>query len=166
MLAALLEMNHGHIANMIKGYALAIGVVYAIYVVATWWTRKTTADRIDRQTRATQAFARYLERAIEHPDLARPQAGDAAKTGQRASYPWFVGYLLASAEEILLLDPTQQWRETLSRHLAPHRGYLASAAFRDGAYRDLSPALKGLVDALPPGEAAVEPAAGLRAVAR
>lgn len=144
MLAIQLGPEVGHWANVVKGYALAIGVAFGMYLAARWWIYKVNQDLADRAARARQAYAAFLQRAMEQPELARPAGVDGAKA--RAQYPWFVGLLLTTAEQILLLDPAPHWRETIRRQLVPHRDYLATAAFRDGPGRALSAGLAGLVD--------------------
>lgn len=134
------------LANMVKGYALAIGVAFAIWIVLRWWRRSQEAARVNRAAQAKRVYANYLLQAMQHPELARPGPEDAAKSRTRAQYQWFVGYLLTTAEEILLVDANATWRETIVRQLAPHREFLGQPAFRDGPYRSLSADLKGLVD--------------------
>jgi hypothetical protein len=133
-------------SNMVKGFALALGVLVAVVVALAWWRRSAAASQIAAQAQAQRVYANYLLQAMQHPDLARPRPEELGKPRVKAQYHWFVGYLLSTAEEILLVDATPTWRETIVRQLAPHRAYLCQPAFRDGPYRNLSSELKGLVD--------------------
>ena len=144
------DLNHG--ANIVKGYALAIGVAFAMWIVWTWWRRKLKADLLEQQVRAKQAFARFTHQMMQQPELAVPVAADGGP--QRARYQKYMELLLTTTDEILLLDPSPDWRAMLGRQLAPHAEFLASPAFRDGLQGVLSPEARMLVDkALAPGSA-------------
>jgi len=142
----LTDMTLYQFANMVKGFAIAVGVAAAIVMAAKWWQRSQRAARVTREAHAKRVYATYLLQAMQHPELARPSGEEAAKSRARTQYQWFLGFLLTTAEEILLVDPSDTWRETIARQLAAHREFLASAAFREGPYRGLSSELKGLVD--------------------
>lgn len=140
------DMTLYQFANMVKGFAIAVGVAAAIAVTIMWWQRSQRAARVAREAQAKRVYANYLLQAMQHPELARPTGDEGAKARQRVQYQWFVGYLMTTAEEILLVDPSDAWRETIARQLSAHRDFLASAPFREGPYRALSTELKGLVD--------------------
>lgn len=130
-------------ANMIKGYALAIGVAVAIGFVWSWWVHRQREHAEERGARSRAAFQRHLHQALLHPELAEPVLGGPA---EMVRYKLFVANLLAIADEILILSPTEAWRETLMRQLVPHRSLLVSREFRDGTYRDCTPEVRALVD--------------------
>ena len=144
MLLSSFDLNHG--ANIVKGYALAFGVVFAVAIVWAWWRRKLKADRLEAQVRAKQAFVRFTHQVMSVPELAVPVAVDGGAA--RARYQKYMELLVTTADEILLLDPSPQWRAALGRQLAPHVEYLASAGFRDGLYGILSGDARALVDQL------------------
>lgn len=131
------------LANMLKGYALAIGVAVAIGFVWAWWVNRQREHAEERGARARGAFSRHLQLALQHPELAEPVLGGPA---EMVRYKLFVADLLAVADEILILDPQPAWRETLMRQLFAHRSYLASREFQDGTYRDCTPEVRHLVD--------------------
>ena len=133
-----------HMANIVKGYALAIGVVFAMWIVWTWWRRKLAVDRLEGQVRAKQAFARFTNQMMAMPELAAPVPADAG--APRARYQKYMELLVTTADEILLLDPSPQWRAALGRQLAPHVESLARPGFRDGVYGILSEDARALVD--------------------
>lgn len=137
-----------HIANIVKGYAIAIGVAFAIWFVWQWWRSRQTEMKIERAVRAKSAWARHLALAQQHPELAEPAGGTLAGSLEAARYRAFVGGLLATADEILMLDPSDAWRGALARHLASHRSYLASADFRERGFGDCSEAVRALLDGL------------------
>lgn len=135
-----------HIANTIKGYAIAIGVAFGIVVVWMWFKHAREAARVARETRAKEVYSQYLALAMAHPLLAQPGALGGANALQKAQYEWFVGYFLNAAEQILLVDPTPAWRAVLRQHLQLHQELLATEAFKSGIYRTLSDELRGLID--------------------
>ncbi len=132
-------------ANMLKGYALAIGVAVAIGFVWAWWVHRQREQAEERGAKSRAAFGRHLHLALLHPELAEPVLGGPA---EMVRYKLFVANLLAIADEILILAPTAAWRETLMRQLAPHRSLLVSREFRDGTYRDCTPEVRALIDRL------------------
>ena len=107
----MLDLTFYQWANVIKGYALAIGVAFAITMIMFWWQRSQRAQRANREAQAKRVYATYLLQAMQNPELARPAPADSSKGRQRAQYQWFVGYLLTICEEILLIDPTPAWRD-------------------------------------------------------
>jgi hypothetical protein len=134
-----------HVANIVKGYAIAIGVVFAIWIVWQWWAARNRELVVDRAARAKGVWARHLALALQHPELAEPMLGSLASAAEAARYRTFVASLLAAADEILGLEPTDAWRMTLARHFAAHRSYLSSAEFRDAGLADCSDAVRALV---------------------
>jgi hypothetical protein len=139
LLVSSFELNQA--ANTVKGYALAVGIVFGIWVVWMWWRHKLAVDRVERQIRAKQAFARFVQQVLCSPELALAVGG--MPCGQA---PKYMQLLLTTIDEILLLDPTPEWRATLRRQLDPHADYLANTAFLDGVYGTLSSESKALVD--------------------
>jgi hypothetical protein len=155
-------------AMVLGAAALVVGVGAGTMVLLRWWRRSSAEIAVDRAARAKSVYARYLLQAMEHPGLARPAPAEAPRVRlQSQQYQWFVGYLLTTAEEILLLDPTPTWREALSRQLGPHRDLLAASGFRLGPYRNLSAEVRGLVDDIVAhGAEAVTSAANVRPLRR
>jgi hypothetical protein len=137
-------------ANMLKGYALALGVAVAIGFVWAWWVHRQREHAEERSARSRAAFQRHLHQALLHPELAEPVLGGPA---EMVRYKLFVANLLAIADEILILSPTAAWRETLMRQLVPHRSLLVSREFRDSTYRDCTPEVRALIDRLAEGSA-------------
>ena len=143
LLAMMTPGSIGNIANIVKGYALAIGVAFGMWIVWMWWQHARQVARMVHEAQAKAIYGRYLELAVQHPELAQPPS---VTPDGRARYEWFVGYLLNVADQILLIDPSPAWNATLASNLALHKDALNLPAFRDGPYRQLSPALKALVD--------------------
>lgn len=135
----------GNIANIVKGYALAIGVVFAMWIVWQWWRMRRNEMAADRQARAKGVWARHLALALQHPELAEPALASLSSPTEVARYRTFVAGLLTAADEILALDPTEAWRATIARHLGAHGSYLASAEFRAAGVSDCSEAVRSLV---------------------
>ena len=140
-----------HLANIVKGYAIAIGVAFAIWFVWQWWQTRQREVAADLSARAKGIWARHLALALQHPELAEPMLGSLSSPAEVARYATFVAGLLASADEIMALEPTDNWRATLGRHLAVHRSYLASPEFRAGAFNDCSPHVRKLVTGIAAG---------------
>jgi arginine exporter protein ArgO len=134
-----------HVANIVKGYAIAVGVVFAIWIVWQWWKARNRELAADRAARAKGVWARHLALALQNPELAEPMLGSLSSAAEVARYRTFVASLLAAADEILSLESTDAWRATLARHLAAHRSYLASTDFRDAGLADCSETVRGLI---------------------
>jgi hypothetical protein len=129
-----------HVANIVKGYAIAIGVVFAIYMVWQWWQTREREAAIDRTARARSVWARHLTLALDHPQLTEMTADPA-----NPLYRVYMASFLTASDEILALDPSDHWRDTLMRHMAPHRDFLASADAHDTLLRDCTGETRGLV---------------------
>lgn len=134
-----------HIANIVKGYAIAVGVAFAIWIVWRWWQTREREMAADRAAKAKGIWARQLTLALQHPELAEPMLGSLSSAAEVARYRLFVASLLTAADEILALQDTESWRATLVRHMAAHRSYLASQEFREAGMTDCSPALRELL---------------------
>ncbi len=134
-------------AAFLKVYGAMAVVGAGAVVIVLWWRERRAVRRSAREAEAKRVYASYLLQAMQHPELARPGPTDVAKGRQRAQYQWFVGYVLTVCEEILLIDPSPAWQETLLRQLAPHRAFLTSAAFLDGPYRGLTRDVRRLISA-------------------
>ncbi len=133
-----------HIANIVKGYAIAIGVVFAIYMVWQWWKTREREAVIDRTARARGVWARHLGLALDNPGLADPADGRSVEA-EKGRYRLFVASQLAATDEILALDPSDQWRETLLRHLVPHCAYLSTPDFQATTLKDCSEETRALL---------------------
>jgi hypothetical protein len=148
LLAVLAPGSLNHIANIVKGYAIAIGVAFAIYMVWRWWQTREREAAVERTARARGVWARQLALALAYPELAAPgETGPA----ERMRYGSYVASLLAASDEILALDDKAEWRATLARHLAPHRAFLASSEFRDTLLKDCTEATRDVVRAATAG---------------
>ena len=135
----------GHIANTIKGFALAIGVVLAVAFVWMWWSTRLRERQQEMAARARAAYSAHLRLGLQNPELAEPMAGSMATPAEIVRYKQFVASLLSTADEILLLDPDETWRATLARQLVPHAAYLKSEEFRAEGFASCTPAVQGLV---------------------
>lgn len=134
-----------HTANIIKGFAIAIGIVVAIGFVWTWWAARQRERRQENASRARAAWADWLRLAVAHPEMAEPSTAAFAGAADVVRYKSFVESLLATAEHVLLLDRAPAWQDTIRRHLAPHRAWLASAEFQATTLGACSPAVAALV---------------------
>lgn len=146
MLIALLAPGSlNHTANIIKGFAIAIGIAIAIAFVWMWWSSRLKERRTEMASRARAAYGTYLRTALQHPELSEPLLGALNSQVEIVRYKQFVAGLLATADEVLLHDPTQEWRATISRQLMPHRSYLGSEEFRANGFADCTAEVKGLI---------------------
>jgi hypothetical protein len=134
-----------HTANIIKGFAIAIGIAIAIYFVWMWWSHRQRERRIELAARARAVYAASLRTAVAHPEMAEPMLGALNNQVEIVRYKQFVASLLAGADEILTLDPSPAWRDTLARQLTPHRSYLASEEFQAGGLQDCTAEVQALV---------------------
>ncbi len=135
----------GHIANIVKGYALAIGVVFAIWLTWQWWRLRQAEAAAEKAARAKAIYARHLGLALQYPELAEPMHGSQSSSIEVARYRTFVAGLLVAADEILALEPSDAWRDTLYRQLTPHRSYLGTVEFQNGGLADCSPPVRQLI---------------------
>ncbi len=145
MTPLIVALNLSAVANMIKGYAIAIGVAVAIGFVWTWWAHRQRERTVELTARASGLYGDYLRLAIAHPELQEAQPGTGSPMGT-ARYRTFVANLLTTAEQILLLDPRPAWKEKLSRQLEPHRAFLMSEEFRAGDFNECSTLLKSVIE--------------------
>ena len=143
-----------HTANIIKGFAIAIGIAIAIGFVWMWWAHRVRERRMELGARAKGVHAAHLRTAMLHPELAEPLAGSLTSPVEVVRYKQFVASLLASADEILLIEPSSAWRATLARALVPHNSYLASEEFRAGALLDCSAEVTAVIKQVVAGGAA------------
>lgn len=148
LLAFLAPGSLNHTANIIKGFAIAIGIAIAIGFVWLWWASRQRERRQELTSRARAAFAVQQRLALQYPELADPMLGGLNSAVEIARYKQYVATLLASAEEILGLDPSAEWQATLARQLAPHQAYLTSEDFRQAGWPDCSPAVQSLLQRL------------------
>jgi hypothetical protein len=90
-------------------------------------------------------YGAHLRLAMQHPEMSEPMLGVINSPVEIVRYKQFVASLLSTAEEVLQLDPSAQWRAMLARQLVPHRSYLASEDFQRGALADCTNELKSLI---------------------
>lgn len=132
-------------ANIIKGFAIAIGIAVAIGFVWMWWAHRQRERSQELAARARSIYAGFLRQAVQHPEMAEPMLGAISNPVEIARYKMFVGGLLTAADELLVLEPTAQWRNTLARQLMAHRSYLASEEFRQTGLQDCTAEVKALI---------------------
>ena len=136
MLVVPMAQGLNQTANIVKGFALAIGVAVAIAFVWMWWAHRVRERRLEISSRAKNIYAAHLRTTMQLPELAEPHLGAFDSAVELVRYKQFVANLLATADEILLTEPTAQWRATLARALAPHMSYLSSQEFRASGLAD------------------------------
>jgi len=139
------DLIPAHWSSLALAYAFMFAVVAVSGLGWTLHARWRRRRRLARDVEANRVYAGYLQQALHYPELARPRPADIADAVERARYPWFVGYLLTTCEQILMVSDAPSWRDTLMRQLAPHRTLLQSEAFMHGPYRNLSPKMRAMV---------------------
>lgn len=140
-----------HTANIIKGFAIAIGIAIAIGFVWMWWAHRVRERSQELSARAQAIYSAHLRLSLQNPELAEPMAGSMATPAEVVRYKQFVASLLSTADEILLLDPSEAWRATLARQLVPHAAYLKSEEFRAAGLHNCTPAVQALLRAVSGG---------------
>ncbi|MFM9941939.1 MAG: hypothetical protein ACKVP7_20850 [Hyphomicrobiaceae bacterium] len=145
LLAVLAPGSLNHTANIIKGFAIAIGIAIAIGFVWMWWAHRVRERRQELSARARSVYATALRTGIQHPELAEPMLGVISSPADIVRYKHFVASQLATADEILALDPSASWRAVLVRHLTPHKSYLASEEFRLGVLPTSTTEVQGVI---------------------
>lgn len=122
-----------------------------------------TAQSVSRSTRAHALYNAYLERCLQHPELASFNAfkGTYDKRGRATydpfkfegidieRYHWFMGLMLAAMEEILdVKRGDDAWAKTVASQVNYHGGYFEGAW---SSLRDFySTRLQDIVDPLVP----------------
>lgn len=137
-----------NIANIVKGYAIAIGVAFAIWFAWRWWRTRGGEQAAERKTRALAIWGRHQQLALQHPDLADGRIGPQSTSAEVTRYRAFVASLLMSAAEILAIEPTDGWRTTIVDALGPHASYLSSPDFRAGSAMKASDEVSALVESV------------------
>lgn len=134
-----------HVANIVKGYAIAIGIVIAVGFVWMWWKHRQAERTLELSLRAKAVWSAWLRTAMAHPELADPGLGAIGDAAGMARYRTFVAALLAAADEILMLEPTQVWRETIARQMSLHASYLASGDVRTAVLAESTAEVRAIV---------------------
>jgi len=89
------------------------------------WTYRRSADA-QLQLLAFQTLQRYLDHAVDHPDLASWNASQSVD----ARYAWFAAQALTTAQTLWLLvarHPT--WQRSINAIVRQHQPYLESGHF-------------------------------------
>lgn len=147
----LAPVSAGYVANVVKGYALAVGVAFSIWFAWQWWRKREAEVALERKARAKSVWRCHLASALQHPELADAAADQFSTATEATRYRTFVCSLLAAADEILAVEPTDRWRDTLARALQRHSTYLRSAEFREEGLRDCSEEVRALVQRVTQG---------------
>ena len=155
MLLIQLAQGLNQTANIIKGFAIAIGVAVAVGFVWMWWLHRQRERAQEMGVRARAVWGDWLRLAVAHPELADPGLGAVSGPAEMVRYKAFVASLLAAADQVLLLEPTPEWRKTVARQLALHASLLASGDFRSSLLGDCSTEVRKLVETVTAGRPAV-----------
>jgi hypothetical protein len=131
----------GFVPGIVGGYALAIGICAAVWCWWLWWQTRQRESAAELSRRARAVWSRQLGLALQHPELAEPMPGSLADATEVVRYHMYVASLLSASEEILDLDPSEAWQETLATQLSVHRSYLSSEEFRRRGLLDCSEAM-------------------------
>jgi hypothetical protein len=90
---------------------------------------------------AINAWTEYLKLALQHPDLARPQAwmtGHGIDSPKFREYRWFVAIMLFASEQILEAHPGDQaWKDIVEGQMRNHRGFLETSYFDSKVYSNV-----------------------------
>jgi hypothetical protein len=134
------------LANILKGFSIAIGVAIAVGFVWLWWVHRMRERDHELLARARAVYTGFLRFSLDHAPLADPMLGGLTTPSEISRYKSYVASLLSAAEEILHLQPKPEWRSTLLRHLMPHRSFLSSDEFRATILDDCSAEVRSLVE--------------------
>lgn len=145
LLVGLAPGDLNHTANTIKGFAIAIGVAFAIWVAYQLSQARARDLAQERAQKAKAVYSRHLALALNYPELAEPMLGSQSSAAEAARYRIYVQALLAAADEILALEPSEAWRQTLTRLLVAHRSYLMSGEFEGGSMANCSAETQSLI---------------------
>lgn len=116
-----------NISNIVMG-------LLAVIAAAIAWYQVRVSHRDQKRTTAKEIYREYLERAFENPKLSSPSHPTSYYPYNKITaddqlfeqYEWYVSYLLLAVEEILDLEESEQWKETLKKQIRFHTEYLNS----------------------------------------
>lgn len=119
------------VAQIVGGFATAGAVFVGVTAGALTWWQVNESARSERRSTAMSIYARYLERAFEHPGLANPvDFGASAGSDPSLKYEWFVSNMLLAIERILEVDEAAEWDNAIAAQLCYHHKYLAQDTFQ------------------------------------
>jgi len=138
----------GHVANILKGYAIAIGVAVAIAFVWMWWKQRQEEARTERQVRIQSLFAEQARLALAHLDIAKPRLVAQMSPEETTRYHWYLMEVVAINGQIARLDNEGQWRSAIVDRLRVHREALSSKEFELLSHSSVSSELRQLIKQL------------------
>jgi ribonucleotide monophosphatase NagD (HAD superfamily) len=107
-----------NLANIVTA-AVAIGALLLAY------HQVTSANKISRESAATELYNQGLSLALQYPNFANPDHFTLSEK-EYLSYRWFVASLLLSSEQILIVtNGDKYWRNSVKSSLRRHSAYLA-----------------------------------------
>jgi hypothetical protein len=110
------------LATLVIALAAALGALQQI--------RETR--RLHREGDAQSSFRDYLRLAYETPEFASPDWPQIKGTIKEEQYHWFVSYMLAAFEKILLTtEGDAEWRRSISTSVKRHSDYVRDRNFKN-----------------------------------
>lgn len=147
----------GTLSNVMMALAAVGALVYAHLQIGE-------GRRAERRADANELWRETLRLGFDNPKLSDPTLNSAAfdyinltidgskETFQK--YELFVDTILNASEEILDVNPTQEWKTAVRIQLRQHHAYLLSDHFKRSGYLDqYTPKFRAFIEETLRGEA-------------
>lgn len=147
----------GTLSNVVMALAAVGALVYAHLQIGE-------GRRAERRADANELWRETLRLGFDNPKLSDPTLNSAAfdyidltidgskETFQK--YELFVDTILNASEEILDVNPTQEWKTAVRIQLRQHHAYLLSDHFKRSGYLDqYTPKFRAFIEETLRGEA-------------
>jgi hypothetical protein len=109
------------VASVISAAAAAVAAYFAFRTI-------TESRRRDAEQQAFEYIRKYLEIAIEHPDLST----EGGKKKAEQKYEWYVSFILLTAKSVLQAFPDNAvWRKLMREQLIFNRDALSEWKHKD-----------------------------------
>jgi hypothetical protein len=126
--------------------ATVAGVAFGAYQLMLSAHESRDAARLQHEIAANQSWERYMALSLEHPDFVNGAKFESLKPEERASYIFYVQYLLFASEQVLEYSKNdREWNFSIVYEARRHLPYLSSKKFLDAEVCSYSEDLKSLL---------------------
>jgi hypothetical protein len=120
----------GGLGEAVTAIVAIVAAIIAFTQIGSAWRSQrdatNAATAAQREATAKDIYRDFLRQAIQYPSYADGEQTD------DAAYKWFVAFLLAACDELLLANPNDEgWQQVIEEELYPHCSYLGSKEFNN-----------------------------------